>query len=278
MGANLIITAAGCQRCRIAKGFLRERGMEYREMDIKADLENYRKFYASNRKNIYRGPDGIEFPIFSDGTEIRQGLGMVVAFLHSGTKLDGFFTQGVLHNEWVDGIRISGGDSARTDELIEVLEWFRKKHLKLQLDTYGKNPDVLKRALEKGLADRVVMNVLGPKDIYRQIRGDDIHPDDAEASMVLVTGAPEFEFRTTIAPVFRREDEIGLITPEEIGQAAKWIKEATGDRRHHYILYPFSPEDHLGGAFNQIEALPSNALFPYRTAARKHLVKADIVK
>jgi pyruvate formate lyase activating enzyme len=53
-------------------------------------METFRSFYGQNRKSVYRGKEGIEFPVYTDGTAIRQGVGVVIAYLQAGAKLDGF--------------------------------------------------------------------------------------------------------------------------------------------------------------------------------------------
>ena len=66
-----IYSVTGCVRCKIVKGFMEERSFDFVERDMKADgEEDFRKFYAANRRSIYRGTDGIEFPILTDGREI----------------------------------------------------------------------------------------------------------------------------------------------------------------------------------------------------------------
>ena len=93
--SHTIYSATGCARCKIVKGFMDERGVDFVEKDMKAEgKEDFRKFYAANRPAIWRGPDGIEFPILTDGAEIRQGLAVCLAWLTAGSGLDGFFRIG----------------------------------------------------------------------------------------------------------------------------------------------------------------------------------------
>ena len=87
--SNTIFTATGCSRCKIAKKFMDEHGIPFEELDIKAEGKDpFGQFYRNNRSSVYRGKEGIEFPVFTDGTIIRQGVGVVIAFLHAGTRLD----------------------------------------------------------------------------------------------------------------------------------------------------------------------------------------------
>ena len=96
--SKTIFTATGCTRCKIVKGFMEKRAIPFVEKNMKAEgKEDFQRFYKANRKAVYRGCDGIELPIITDSAEIRQGIGAIIAYLHSGNKLDGFFSVGTLH-------------------------------------------------------------------------------------------------------------------------------------------------------------------------------------
>ncbi|MEW6622149.1 MAG: hypothetical protein AB1420_03295 [Bacillota bacterium] len=157
-----IFTATGCTRCKIVKSFMDDRKIDYVEKDMKAEgKDEFQSFYKANRNSIHRGPDGVEFPIITDGVEIRQSIRPSIAFLHAGKKLDGFFRVGTLHREWVDGINISGGNPEDADSFIQVLKYLKGNNMKLQIDTNGKNSEILQRVLDEGLVDVAIMNVLG---------------------------------------------------------------------------------------------------------------------
>ena len=67
-----LYTAPDCLRCKIVKGFLAEHQIAYETVDFKADAQTFNTFYRANRKAIYRNPEGVEFPLFDDGTVIKQ--------------------------------------------------------------------------------------------------------------------------------------------------------------------------------------------------------------
>ncbi|MGE5838366.1 MAG: glutaredoxin domain-containing protein [Deltaproteobacteria bacterium] len=279
---NTLFTATGCGRCKIAKKFMDEHGIPYQEMDIKADgKEPFAQFYRNNRSSVHRGRDGIEFPVFTDGTSIRQGVGVVIAFLDSGTRLDGFIDRSELSHGWMDGIHVSEGNPAFTDDLVKILGFLKKNGLKLQFDTNGKNASVLLRLLEQGLGDRVIMDLKGPLDLYSALLGEEIDPQEIRRTIELVTRFSEYRFETTVVPVFvegGESESIRYLTPEEIGQAAKWVKEVTGSNKQPYLLRVFDPETSLDQKFKSIGKLDPNALLRYRSAARRHLVLAEVQK
>lgn len=277
-----IYTATGCTRCKIIKQLMTELGIAYEEQDMKAEGKDaFQKFYGANRKAIFRGPDGVEFPLLHD-TEagiIRQGIGACVAYLKGGTKLDGFFSVGTLHKEWVDGIHVSGGNLEDTQLFLEVLRYIKvTNNMKLQMDTNGLNSAILEQILAENLGDVLIVNVLGPKELYSQILGREVDVEDVAKSLALATKFPEFKFQTTVVPVVREDGQISYLNNKEVGAAAKFIAEATGSMKNPYLVKLFKPKECKDERFKGVAAMEANALLPFRTAARSHQVFVEIEK
>ena len=280
--SNIVYTATGCSRCKIAKKFMDERGITYRDFNIKADgKEAFGQFYRTNRNAVYRGKEGIEFPVFTDGAIIRQGVGVVIAFLHAGTRLDGFIGRSELSHGWMDGIHVSEGDPALTDDLVVVLGYIRKQGINLQLDTDGRNPHVLDRLLAEKLGDRVLMEIKGPLNLYGEMPDRAVDPAEVKESIEIVTRFPEYQFRTTVGPVVRTKEEppeISYLTPDEVAETARLIQDSTGSHRQPYVLRPFDPESISDERLKAIGKLTSDDLFRHRSAARKFQVLTEIEK
>jgi len=277
--SNTIYSATGCTRCKIAKRCMSELGIAYEEQDMKAEgKEAFQKFYAANRKAIYRGADGVEFPIFSDGAIIRQGIGPVLSYLNYQEKLNGFFSVGSLHKEWVDGIHISGGNPEQAEEFLNVLRYLKTNNMKLQVDTDGRNPAILEKILMEKLADVVIMNIKGPGALYGQIVGENVDPADIEKSIALVITAPVYRFRTSIVPVFREDGSVSYLQPEEVAVTAKWLDQVTGNKKLPYFIALSKPSELHDERLKFAEAMTADMLFRYRTAARSHQVLVDIEK
>jgi hypothetical protein len=278
---NTVFTAAGCSRCKILKKFMDECAIPYQEWDIQAEGKDpFGQFYRDNRGGVYRGKEGIEFPIWTDGTVIRQGVGVIIAFLHAGARLDGFIGRSELSHGWMDGIHVSEGDPAWTGELVEVLGYIRRSGIKLQLDTDGRNAQVLERLLAEKLGDRVLMEVKGPLGLYPGLPGPEIDPAEVIKTIGLATRFPEYQFRTTVGPGVRKQTALpdsGCLTPEEVALTARLIQETTGSHRQPYVLRVLEPEgasaeQRSGGEWT------SNDLFRHRSAARKFQVQTEIEK
>ena len=275
--SNEIYTATGCVRCKITKRYLKENDIGYDEFDFKAEgKENFAQFYRSNRKNIFRDQDGVEFPVFFDGTEIRQGVSVIIGYLLSQGKLDGFVSRSLLHGGWIDGFDISGGDPAQVDHLVSLLSYLKANSLKIQVTTNGRNASVLETLLAKNLCDRVIMEVKGPAGLYQKLAGQEITESELKQSIQLAATASEYAFYTTIAPLERARDRVEYLTSEELGETAKLIEEATASKKHPYELRTFDPQSSTDEQQKAMEPLPSSALFKYRTAARRYQVATEI--
>lgn len=276
----VLFTATGCTRCKIVKSFMAEKGIAYEEKDMKADgKDDFKKFYLANRCFISRGQDGVEFPVLTDGEEIRQGIGASIAYLSAGKKLDGFFCVGTLHKEWVDGIHPCSGDLENAEEFLKVLRYLKGNGMKLQIETSGRNSHVLNQILEEGLADKVVMNVVGPAVLYSQILGKAVDLSDIQKSISLVAQFPSYQYQTTVVPVIRQEGdapEISYLTTGEIAETAKFIEEGTGSKKNPYMIRQFKPVESKDELLKSLE--PLSSLFPYRMAARAYQVLTELEK
>lgn len=275
-----LFTAAGCARCAIVRRFLAHKGLAWDEHDaIDAGKEVFGRFYRAHRDAVVRGGEGIEFPVLAQAGEIRQGVAAILAWLHAGTRLDGYIGRSELSKGWVGGLQVSRGDPGEIDRLVEILAFLKASGLKLQLDTDGRNPAVLERLLAQGLGDRAVMELKGPMPLYAALIGAPVEPLEVERSMTLAAGFPEFRFATTVAPVLVTEGgpaDPRYLTPEEIASTALWLKQATGSHRQPYFLRVFDPLAGPDERFRRMERLAPGALIRHRTAARRHQVLTEV--
>lgn len=274
---HTLYTATGCTRCKLVMRKMEELAIPYQEHDIKADgKEIFQQFYTANRKAIYRGPEGIEFPILNDGDSIHQGLGPALAWVQAGSKLDGFFRIGRLHKEWLDGIIVSGGNPDLASDFLGLLRYLKQNSMKLELQTSGKNAEILAAIIKESLADRITMNVLGPQNLYSNIAGTAITEAEIKKSIALVAQFPERQFQTEVVPVRREDGAFTYLTPEEIGEAAALIEQASGSKQQPYYLRPFHPVFAPEPPLQGLEPMNSGMLFPYRSKARNFQVKTEI--
>lgn len=277
---HTIYTATGCTRCKIIMAKMRDLGMAYQEFDMKSEgKEAFQRFYSANRAAIYRGPDGVEFPILTDGKTIHQGLGPALAWLQPNPEaVAGFFQIGVLHKEWLDGINVSGGDARNTEGFLAILRHLKKNTMKLQVETNGKNADILEAVIREGLVDRLVMKVLGPLGLYSQIAGAPVSEEEIKKSILLAAQFSDKQFQTTVVPVRRAGGEVSYLTPDEVGESAALIEAVSGSKQQPYLIQAFRPGNDATEALKQLAPLTGGMLLPYRSAARKYQVKSEIEK
>lgn len=173
--------------------------------------------------------------------------------------------------EWVTGVVICGGEPTLQPGLIPFIQKIRAEGLAVKLDTNGSNPAVLARLLADKLVDYVAMDIKGPPHLWLNLAGIDRGAGanrqaarlEAEASMFesmrTVTKFPNYEFRTTIAPVVRGEGDISFLTVPEMASAARMIAEITGSADHKYYVQKFMPRK--GGLLDaRLESFPETPL------------------
>ena len=276
---NVIYSATGCARCKITKAYLKENNITFEEFDFKAaGKEAFAQFYRSNRSQVFRDKDGVEFPVFTDGKNIRQGVSVIIGYLIAGDGLSGYIGRSLLHGEWIDGFDISTGDPDQLENLVAVLKHLKKNGLKIQAICHGPNADILEKILAHGLVDRLIMEVKGSPELYGQLTGRELDADELSKSIELATKFPEFQFFTTIAPMKRVDGVIDFLTPEEIGSTARIIEMNSGSKKNLYILKPFDPSAVEDEQLKNLEPLPSTMMFKYRTQARRYQVMTEIEK
>lgn len=150
--------------------------------------------------------------------------------------------QGIL-----EGVAISGGEPLLNEDMPELLREIKALGYKVKLDTNGSYPERLERVISQGLADRVAMDIKNSPELYPLTvgRGDfDISPVE-HSKELLLSGAVEYEFRTTVVR--------GLHTKDSLENAARWISGAK-----EYYLQQFKDSGELIlpeglGAFNDTE-------------------------
>ncbi len=168
---------------------------------------------------------------------------------------EGFFDYLETVKDWVNGVVICGGEPTIQRDLVPFIEKVRARDLAVKLDTNGSNPDVLAGLLSQKLVDYVAMDVKGPRFLWPATAGVEGNEAAMAESMKLVASFPEYEFRTTVAPVVRAGEEISFLTAQEIAAAARLIVSVTGRDDHKYFIQKFVPRK--GGLLDErLESFP----------------------
>lgn len=164
--------------------------------------------------------------------------------------------------DWVDGFVFCGGEPTIQPGLGIFARKIKKIIPSVKLDTNGSNPRVLQGLLEEKLFDYVAMDIKGPSYLYNKLIGRRIDlRDNVEKGMVMTTRFPNYEFRTTVAPVIRdnEKNEISWMTIEEAVDMAKWIVDNTRGNLHKHYLQSFvarSKEEMIDERFSKENLSP----------------------
>jgi pyruvate formate lyase activating enzyme len=131
---------------------------------------------------------------------------------------------------FLDWVCITGGEPTLQPDLADALAELRRLGYRVKLDTNGSRPQTVAALLERGLCDYVAMDVKTVWSRYPEVGGNG--QAAAQTAAILRSRAPDYEFRTTVAPPL--VDRAGL---EALADAL------AGSRR--WVWQQFVPSAHL---------------------------------
>lgn len=99
----------------------------------------------------------------------------------------------------LDGVVISGGEPTMQGDLIPFMEKIKAQGFLVKLDTNGNRPEIITKALARGLVDYIAMDVKTSLETYRALVGPMVSPEKIKMSMELIQGSGvAYEFRSTL--------------------------------------------------------------------------------
>lgn len=134
----------------------------------------------------------------------------------------------------LDGVAITGGEPLLHADMDAFLREVKALGYRVKLDTNGTFPDRLISLVEEKLVDRVAMDIKNDPALYAKTAGLAAMDMAAvtKSKDFLLSGAVEYEFRTTVVR--------GLHTEESLLAAAHWIEGAEA-----YFLQQFKDSGEL---------------------------------
>ena len=113
----------------------------------------------------------------------------------------------------LDGVCVTGGEPLLRYELPDFLRRVRALGYAVKLDTNGTMPDRLEALLREGLVDYVAMDVKNALSRYGETVGiPDFDVTPIERSIdLLLSGAVDYEFRTTVTKELHRAEDIAAL-------------------------------------------------------------------
>ena len=163
----------------------------------------------------------------------------------------------------LDGVAITGGEPLLQPDLADFIREVRALGYAVKLDTNGSFPDKLEALVSDGLVDYVAMDIKNSPALYARTVGvDDFDIAPVERSKdFLLSGAVDYEFRTTVVAQFH--------TVESIAGAAEWI---AGAKR--YFLQQFTDSGNL--IADGLTAVNKDIMEEMRAAARAFVPATEL--
>ena len=163
----------------------------------------------------------------------------------------------------LDGVAITGGEPCLHAGLPDLLARIRELGFATKLDTNGCHPRMLERLLSDQLVDYVAMDVKNSPEKYARTAGVERVDLDAiaESIRLIMDGAPDYEFRTTVVEEFHEESDF-----HAMGEMIR------GARR--YFLQCLTDRDSV--PFGNLHAPSRETLEKYREIARNYVPDTEL--
>ena len=203
--------------------------------NVPHDLQPSMKFGGWQPCSLIDFPGKISVIVFTEGCSFRcpfcHNPGLVLPEKQSPPRLTEKEIFDFLRKRTgkLDGVVISGGEPTIHAGLPLFIKTIKEMGFSVKLDTNGSQPHVIERLLADGFVDYWAMDRKASLARYHLLAGVPIDPSViVRSSQLIMAGAVEYEFRTTVI----RE----LHSPEEIEQIGKELSGA-----HRLILQQFRP-------------------------------------
>lgn len=133
----------------------------------------------------------------------------------------------------LEGVCITGGEPTLSPDLDGFLEKIRDLGYSIKLDTNGSRPYIIKTLVNRGLVDKIAMDIKACPENYGILAGLQ-YPDlesIRESADFLMNGDVDYEFRTTVVKE--------LHTERDFREIAQWLR---GAKAYYLQAYKDSQE------------------------------------
>lgn len=185
-------------------------------------------------------PTMVDYPGKMSALFFTRGCNFRCGYCHNSSLLDGsgkLYTWEELagfceeyRRQWVDAFSISGGEPTLQPQLKATLEFLRKRGFLLKVDSNGSRPEVIEDILP--LVDFLAMDIKCSLEKYPVLTGWK-NPEALKSSIdLIINGARDYEFRTTLIEGFH--DDAEIIACAQLVEGAKRL-----------VFQPFLPRPDL---------------------------------
>ena len=136
----------------------------------------------------------------------------------------------------LEAVCITGGEPTLQPDLIEFMQKIKESGYLVKLDSNGTRPDIIKKALDRGVVDYIAMDIKNTPEKYNKTVGEvGVDLERIRLSVELLKkGLIDYEFRTTVVPGIHTEKDF-LEIAEWLAGAKKYFLQEYRDRK---ILNP----------------------------------------
>lgn len=136
----------------------------------------------------------------------------------------------------LEAVCITGGEPTLQPDLLEFMRKIKELGYLVKLDSNGTRPDIIKKALDRGVVDYIAMDIKNTPGKYNETVGEvGVDLERIKLSVELLKrGLVDYEFRTTVVPGIHTEKDF-LEIAEWLAGAEKYFLQEYRDRK---ILNP----------------------------------------
>ena len=163
------------------------------------------------------------------------------------------------HNDFIDGVVITGGEPILQPDLKDFCKEIKTLGIGVKLDTNGTDPTLLKELIGEKLVDYVAMDYKAPIDEYRKAVGVETDTKKiTESISILMNSGIDYEFRTTVVS--------GIHTKEDVEKISRELKGAK-----LLVLQKFFPGHCLDPSLNSLKPQSDEEMEELKQIAEKNV-------
>ena len=213
-------------------------------------------------------PGKVACTLFTAGCDFRCPFCHNASLVYRDDKLETFTEDDILsflkkRQGILEGVAVTGGEPMLNSGLPDFMAKIKALGYAVKLDTNGSYPDRLKYVIEKGLADKIAVDIKNSKEKYGITVGIpdyDIKPIE-ESVNILLNSDIDYEFRTTVTENFHDTDDFIKI--------GEWIKGTKA-----YFLQNFVDSGEL--IDGSIKGVSPETMHSYLTVVQKYIPNAQL--
>jgi len=165
---------------------------------------------------------------------------------------------------FIDGVVISGGEPTLDPECINLLRDIKGLGLAIKLDTNGLKPEMLKKLMSEGLVDYVALDLKTAPGRYGELHNAPVNIEALRRAIpIVLSGAVDYEIRTTCVPGLVREDDV-----RAMGEAIRGAK--------RWVFQQFVPEHSLDEELQESESYPAEVIRAFAAIGEGYVEKVTM--